>query len=88
MLMKDELEEREMGNNYRQERRWDTLNTKKTHKHKYMQKVKCTTKMREGGIYQIQRKTQKHTIYHFLCKPTKKANIYSTSKLAIVESKF
>ena len=56
MLMKDEVEEREMGNNYRQERRWDTQQTKKTHTLKYMQKVKCTAKMR-GGIHQIQRKT-------------------------------
>ena len=55
---------------------------------KYMQKVKSTTKMREGGIRQIQRKTYKHPIYCFLCGLTKKANIYSTSKLAIVESKF
>ena len=46
MLMKDEVEEREMGNNYRQERRWDTLNTKKTHKRKCMQKVKCTIKLK------------------------------------------
>ena len=32
MLMKDEVEEREIGNNYRQERRWDTqYNTMQTH---------------------------------------------------------
>ena len=71
MLMKDEVEEREMGNNYRQERRWDTLNTKKTHKHKYMQKVKCTTKMREGGIHLIQRKTQTYI----------QSNIFSVDRL-------